>query len=81
MDARGSVVDFESPGDGSHSGSLTNTRGPAEFSQSDGNAGISGGGIDGESGYLFLLLNAQIFVLMLPKQIPCTMVMKYFLSS
>ena len=53
MDARGSVVDFESPGDGSHSGSLTNTRGPAKISQSERNAGSYGSGIDGEFQHLF----------------------------
>jgi hypothetical protein len=40
-------------GDGSQSGFLSNAGGYAEFSQSDRNAGIYGGGIDGESQYLF----------------------------
>jgi hypothetical protein len=43
-------------GDGLQSGSLSNARGSAKFSQSKGNAGISGGGIDGNSQYLFFIV-------------------------
>ena len=43
-------------GDELRSGSLSNAGGSAEFSESKGNAGISGGGIDGESQYLFFIV-------------------------
>ena len=47
--AGGSDVNFKFPGDGLGSGSLSNTEGPAQIFQSEGNAGSFGGGIDGES--------------------------------
>ena len=61
MDAGGSDVNFTSPGDGLRSGSLTNIGGSAEFSQSERNAGISGGGIDGKSQYLFFIVEYSEF--------------------
>ncbi len=51
--AGGSDVNFKSPGDGLRSGSLSNAGGSAKISQSEGNAGSYGSGIDGESRYLF----------------------------
>ena len=49
----GSDDNFESPGDELRSRTLTNARGFAKISQSEENVGSYGGGIDGESQYLF----------------------------
>ena len=61
--------------------------GSSKNSQSEANAGISGGRIDGKSQFLFYNVEClgvdEIMddVLMLFNQIPCTMVVKYFLNS
>ncbi len=55
--------------------------------QFEANAGISGGRIDGKSQFLFCIVEWLGIdenlddVLMLFNQIPCTMVVKYFLKS
>ncbi len=55
--------------------------------QTEANAGISGGRIDGKFQFLFCIVECLGIdenlddVLMLVNQIPCTMVVKYFLKS
>ena len=61
--------------------------GSSKNSQSEANADISGGRIDGKSQFLFCIVEYLDVdenlddVLMLFNQIPCTMVVKYSLNS
>ena len=61
--------------------------GSSKNSQSEANAGISGGRIDGKSQVLFCIVECLGIdenlddVIMLFNRIPCTMVVKYFLNS